>query len=89
MMTNGIMVSNVFTTLKIIAASPVKVLSTESRANKTKEEAPCSKESQKKTVKKAKIITAIIRSLTTASYLDILLITMNKKATSASNTIRY
>ena len=69
MIANGIMVNSVFTILKIIAESPTNVLSTESLANNTKEEAPCSNDNQKKTVKNAKMITAIILSLTTASYL--------------------
>ena len=83
------MVNSVFTILKIMAESPTNVLSTESRANKTKDEAPCSKDNQKKTVKNAKMITAIILSLTIGSYRKIREITMYKKAAKANKTIIY
>ncbi|MNS56223.1 hypothetical protein D3C72_890760 [compost metagenome] len=58
------MVRSVFTILKIIAWFPIKVRSVKSLAKSTNEVAPCSNDSQKKTVKKAKIITAIILSRT-------------------------
>src|SRR5690606_31919769 len=64
---SGITVSKVFTVLKTVSDVPDKERSTLSRAKSTKEEAACSKLIQKKIVKKAKIITAIIRSRTTLS----------------------
>ena len=51
--------------LNVVAALPLNNLSTLSLANITNDDAPCSKDIQKKTVKKAKIIKAIILSLTT------------------------
>jgi len=71
----GTIVNNALITLKIINESPDKLLSTKSLAKRTKEDAPCSKLIQKNTVKKANITTAIIRSLTTFVYLDVLVIT--------------
>ncbi len=59
------LVRNVFIILKIVAELPSKILSTLSLAKSTNDEAPCSKDIQKKTVKNAKIINAIILSLIT------------------------
>src|SRR5690606_9983320 len=64
---NGITVSNVLMVLKTVKEVPSNERSTLSRANNTNEEAACSKLIQKKIVKKAKMITAIIRSRTTLS----------------------
>src|SRR5690606_883059 len=64
----GIIVSNVFSVLNIVSEVPSNDRSTLSRANKTNDDAACSKLIQKKIVKNANIITAIIRSRTTFSY---------------------
>ncbi len=64
MIKSGTTVSKVLKTLKIVAPVPVKKRSTESRAKMISEVAPCSKDIQKKTVKKAKMITAINLSRT-------------------------
>ncbi|MNR52115.1 hypothetical protein D3C85_1718990 [compost metagenome] len=66
---------------------PDKVLSILSLAKITKDDAPCSKDIQKKTTKKAKTTTAIILSLTTLVYLVKRVITTNKKRIKAINMI--
>ncbi len=75
---NGTTVNNAFTTLKVVAELPTRTLSTLSLAKMIKEEAPCSKDIKKNTVKNANMITAIIRSLTILEYLEILEITRTK-----------
>src|SRR5699024_1821087 len=63
----GTTVSKVFITLKTESDVPSRERSTLSLANSTNDDAACSKLIQKKIVKNAKIITAIILSLTTLS----------------------
>src|SRR5690606_27850548 len=83
------MVSKVLTTLKIVRELPDKLLSTLSRAKITKEEAPCSKDIQKKITKNAKMITAIKRSRTTLVYLANLEITTNRKIINAAKMATF
>ena len=72
MIIRGTTVKRVFTMLNTEADIPVRVLSTESLAKMIREVAPCSKDIQKNTVKNAKMITAIILSLTIFVYRAIL-----------------
>ena len=88
MINKGTTVKSVFMMLKVVNDDPSKVLSTLSLAKSTKDDAACSKDIQKKIVKKAKIITAIIRSLTTFVYRISLEITRNKNKISATKIIK-
>src|SRR5690606_6874521 len=66
---SGTTVNKVLMILKVVNDVPSNERSTLSRAKITNDEAPCSKLIQKKIVKKANTVTAIIRSLTTGEYL--------------------
>src|SRR5690606_16948990 len=77
-MINGTTVNKVLIILKVVNDVPSNVRSTLSRAKITNDEAPCSKAIQKKMVKNANTVTAIIRSLTTGEYLITRETTKNK-----------
>src|SRR5690606_33220796 len=85
-MINGTTVNKVLIILKVVNDVPSNIRSTLSRAKITNDEAPCSKAIQKKIVKNAKTVTAIIRCLTTGQYLIARKTTRNKNK-DKTNTI--
>ena len=85
----GPTVNIVLTILYIVAALPVIIRCTLSLANNTRDDAPCSNDIQKNTVKNANMMKASILSLTTLVYLNIREIAIIRKATKATIIITY